>query len=303
MEANWQLSRKRQTLEARARIIHQIRAFFMACDFLEVETPLRIPANAPEFYIDAVPSGDWFLQTSPELCMKRLLAAGYERIYQISHCWRSGERGQRHLPEYSMLEWYRSHCDYHSLMDDCEALISALVPNQTLVWQGQSIDLTPPWPRLTVAEAFDHYAPLRQEQALDQGLFDEMIALHVEPNLPKDKPLFLCEYPREHAALARLKQDNDKVAERFELYIGGMELANAFSELTDAHEQRARFAAEESARRVAGKPAYPSPEPFLYELAAMQPSAGIALGLDRLVMLLCDLDDISDSVCFTPEQL
>ncbi len=303
MEPNWQLSRKRQTLEARARIIHQIRAFFMARNFLEVETPLRVPANAPELYIDAVASEDWFLQTSPELCMKRLLAAGYERIYQISHCWRAGERGNRHLPEYTMLEWYRGHCDYHSLMDDCEVLISGIVQSDSLIWQNQTIDLTTPWPRISVAQALDRHAPLSMEQALEQGLFDEMIALHVEPNLPKDRPLFLCEYPREHAALARLKPGNSKVAERFELYLGGMELANAFSELTDVQEQRARFAADESARRLAGKPPYPSPEPFLNELATMPPSAGIALGVDRLVMLLCDLNDIAATVCFAPEQL
>ena len=214
---------------------------------------------------------DWFLQTSPELCMKRLLAAGYERIYQISHCWRAGERGKRHLPEYTMLEWYRSHSAYHSLMDDCEGLIPGIVQSDTLIWQNQTIDLTTPWPRLTVGEAFERYAPVSMEQALEQGLFDEMIALHVEPNLAKDRPLFLCEYPREHAALARLKPGNSKVAERFELYLGGMELANAFSELTDEQEQRARFAAEESARRTAGKSPYPSPEPFLNELAAMPP--------------------------------
>jgi lysyl-tRNA synthetase class 2 len=302
-EPNWHLSKKRATLEKRARILQQVRAFFIDRSFLEVETPLRIPANAPELHIDSVASDTWFLQTSPELCMKRLLAAGYERIFQISHCWRAEERGRFHLPEYSMLEWYRSDCDYHRLMDDCEQLLLSLMGQRQLSWQGQQIDLSPPWPRLTVDEAFARYAPVDLEQALDEGSFDEHMALTVEPQLPKGRPLFLCEYPQQHAALARLKATDPRVAERFELYIGGLELANAFSELNDAQEQRNRFAAEEQARRAAGKAQYPSPEPFLNELGQMPDSAGIALGIDRLVMLLCDLSDIAECVCFTPEHL
>jgi lysyl-tRNA synthetase class 2 len=303
VEPNWQLTKKHATLEKRARILQKIRAFFIKSNFLEVETPLRIPANAPEQYIDAVSSDAWFLQTSPELCMKRLLAAGYERIFQISHCWRSGERGRFHLPEYTMLEWYRSHCDYLSLMDDCERLLLSLTDQTELNWQGQKIDLSPPWPRITVTEAFARYAPIDLEQALATQTFDEHMALSIEPQLPKTRPVFLCEYPCQHAALARLKPTDNHVAERFELYIGGLELANAFSELNDAHEQRARFTAEEQARRTAGKPFYPSPEPFLNELELLPDSAGIALGIDRLIMLLCDLSTIDDCVCFTPEAL
>jgi lysyl-tRNA synthetase class 2 len=303
MEPNWQLARKRAVLEQRARIIQQIRAFFVARDFLEVETPQRIPANAPEFHIDGVPSADWFLQTSPELCMKRLLAAGYERLFQICRCWRKGERGDFHLPEYSMLEWYHRQADYQQLMSDCEELLSALVPVPTLSWQGGDIDLTRPWPRLTVAEAFDRYSPLPLRQALDQQQFDQIMALQIEPQLPRDRPLFLCDYPAEQASLARNKTDNPTVAERVELYLGGLELANGFSELTDSTEQRTRFAAEEAARRRQGKPPYPSPEPFLAELATLPPSAGIALGIDRLIMLLCNQPRIDEVVSFTPEQL
>ncbi len=303
MVKNWQLARKRTTLEKRARIVQAIRAFFIERDFLEVETPQRIPANAPELNIDAMASGDWFLQTSPELAMKRLLAAGYERLFQICHCWRDGERGRLHLPEYSMLEWYRADCDYHSLMTDCEELFQALASDGRLSFQGKSIDLSPPWPRLTVTEAFNRYAPLSVEAALRQDRFDELIVTAIEPQLPKDRPLFLTEYPISQAALARQKPTDPNVAERFELYIGGMELANAFSELIDPVEQRQRFLKEEAQRRSAGKPAYPVAEPFLQELATMPESAGIALGIDRLIMLFCNLDKIDDSVALPPENL
>ena len=303
MNGNWQLTRKRSALEQRARIVQAIRAFFIDRAFLEVETPLRIPANAPELHIDAVPSGNWFLHTSPELCMKRLLAAGYEQLFQICRCWRDGERGRRHLPEYTMLEWYRSGCDYQTLMSDCEGLLHHLVPQGRLCWQGQRIDLSPPWPRLTVAEAFQRYCDLSMEDALKAGRFDELISLQVEPKLPADRPMLLTEYPAEQAALARKKPGNPQVAERFELYLGGLELANAFSELTDPVEQRERFAKEEEQRRQAGKPPYPSPEPFLAELAQLPPSAGIALGIDRLVMLLTDAPSIDEVVAFPPELL
>lgn len=303
MEPNWQLARKRPTLEKRARIVQTIRAFFVERDFLEIETPQRIPANAPEFYIDAVPSTDWFLQTSPELAMKRLLAAGYGNIFQISHCWRQDERGKRHLPEYCMLEWYRPESDYQDLMIDCENLFNCILPEQTLNYQGQNIDLTAPWPRLSVHDAFKRYSTCSVEESLATGRFDELISLEIEPNLPKDRPTILFAYPASQASLARLSSNNPAVAERFELYLGGMELANAFSELTDINEQKRRFCAEEARRRAAGKQPYPQAKPFLDELVNMPPAAGIALGIDRLIMLLCDTDKIDDIVPFIPEQL
>ncbi|RLB72929.1 MAG: EF-P lysine aminoacylase GenX [Deltaproteobacteria bacterium] len=303
MEPNWQLARKRATLEKRARIIQQIRAFFIEQNFLEIETPHRIPANAPELHIDAVPSTDWFLQTSPELCMKRLLAAGYDKLFQICRCWRAGERSKTHLPEYSMLEWYRSHCDYHQLMHDCEALFLHLLPGQQITWQGKTIDLSLPWPRMTIAEAFSQFSSVPLEKALATDEFDSIIVFEIEPKLPADRPIFLTEYPGKYASLARKKPSDPQVAERFELYIGGLELANAFSELTDPTEQQQRFSKEESQRRKAGKPPYPSPEPFLKELATLPPSTGIALGIDRLIMLFCDQNKIDDVVSFTPEYL
>ena len=303
MEPNWQLARKQETLIQRARIIHQIRAFFIEQQFLEIETPQRIPANAPELYIDAFPSNDWFLHTSPELCMKRLLAAGYDNLFQICHCWRAEERSNTHLPEYTMLEWYRRNYDYQQLMDDCEALLIHLLPDKLLCYQGFQIDLTTPWQRITVAEAFTRYGSMSLAAALENNEYNTVMAFEIEPNLPRDMPIFLTEYPIEHASLAMASPDDAKVAERFELYIGGLELANAFSELTDPTEQRERFANEELQRRSAGKPPYPSPEPFLRELETLNRATGIALGIDRLIMLLCNKDNIDAVVSFVPEQL
>lgn len=302
-EPNWRLAAKRARLMERARIIQMIRAFFIDHGYLEVETPHRVPGNAPEGYIEPVPSGAWFLHTSPELSMKRLLAAHYPRLFQICRCWRKAERGRRHLPEFTMLEWYRAQADYADLMGECEALLAMLAPSGTLRWQSKTIDIRGPWERLSVAEAFTRYTTTTPQQVLADGRFDEVIAFEIEPRLGRDKPVFLTDYPAELAALARKKPDDPQVAERFELYIAGVELANAFSELTDPIEQRRRFAREEELRRHAGHPPYPVPEKFLAELTHMPPAAGIALGIDRLIMLLTDTESIDDVVAFTPEDL
>ncbi|MBN1141812.1 MAG: EF-P lysine aminoacylase GenX [Deltaproteobacteria bacterium] len=302
-EPNWALARKQQTLRQRARILQRIRAFFVERDFLEVETPQRLPANAPETHIVPVPSGDWCLHSSPELCMKRLLAAGFEKLFQICHCWRGEERGSRHLSEFTMLEWYRVSADYRQLMEDCQQLLGRLAAKNTIGYQGRELDLSPPWERLTVAAAFRHHAPCSVTEALAADRFDELMALEIEPRLGVEKPVFLCDFPLEKAALARAKPDDPDCAERFELYLLGMELANGFSELTDPVEQRRRFAAEETARRDAGQTPYPLPEKFLTELPAMPDAAGIALGIDRLVMLLTDAAAIDEVVAFTPELL
>lgn len=303
MDGNWALTRKRPRLEQRARVVQMIRAFFIARDYLEVETPQRLPGNAPETHIDAMTSDDWFLHTSPELCMKRLLAAGYEKLFQICHCWRQGERGKRHLPEFTMLEWYAADCDYRRLMDECEILLRALLEQDYFIYQGETIDLSGPFERLTVTEAFERYARLGLAEALETDRFDELLTLEVEPHLGRGLPTFLIEYPSELAALARCHPERPQVAERFELYIAGIELANAFSELTDPKEQRRRFEADENERRAAGKSPYPVPEKFLTELAAMPEAAGIALGLDRLVMLITDATSIDEVVSFSPELL
>lgn len=304
---NWHLARRRTALQARAYILQLIRTFFSNGGYLEVDTPLLIPAPAPELHIDAILCGELFLHTSPELCMKRMLAAGYEKIFQICHCWRQAERGTRHLPEFTMLEWYCSHTDYSGLMAECEQLLPFILTNlrttATLEFQGTTIDLTPPWERITVADAFRRYTDCCMEEALRQGNFDELMVERIEPNLGIEKPTFIMDYPASRAALAQLKPGNPLFAERFELYIAGMELANAFTELIDPEEQRTRFRAEREERSSLGKSLYPLPTPFLDEMVNMPPCAGIALGIDRLVMLLTDSEQIDDVVAFTPEEL
>jgi lysyl-tRNA synthetase class 2 len=294
-------------LAMRSQIIAAIRDFFKQQDYLEIETPCRIPAPAPEAHIDAQSSGDWYLQTSPELCMKRLLAAGFERIYQICRSFRKNERGNRHLPEMTLLEWYTAGVDYTHMMQQCEALILYVVQRlaigTTITYQGRSIDLQPPWARITVSEAFDRYADCSMEQALTSDRFDEMMGLQIEPQLGRQRPVILTDYPSLHGALARPKPGRSDLVERFELYIGGLELCNAFSELTDPAEQRRRFEQESAQRRQTGKPVPPLPEPFLNDLKSMPNAAGNALGLDRLVMVLCDTPTIDDVVAFTPEEL
>jgi lysyl-tRNA synthetase class 2 len=302
-EPNWALARKRQTLTERAAIIQKIRNFFIHRGYLEVETPHRIPANAPEAHIDIVASGAWALHTSPELAMKRLLAAGYEQLFQLCRVWREGERGQYHLPEFTLLEWYRTGVDYHALMTECMELFFVLVPEGKLSRQGRMIDLSMSWQRLTVSEAFSRYASMSLQSALATDRFEEILTGEVEPHLGKKRPTFLIEYPTSLAALARAKPGEPQLAERFELYIDGLEVANAFSELTDQNEQRIRFDAAEEIRRSAGKTPYPLPEKFLTELITMPEAAGIALGLDRLIMLLTDSDTIDDVVAFTPDDL
>ena len=304
---DWRIARRRDFLRRRARVVNSVRNFFVGRGYLEVETPHRIPAPAPECFIEAVPSGDWFLHTSPELCMKRLLAEGHARIFQICRCFRQGEFGSRHLPEFTMLEWYREEADYRDLMSECEELVTALAQDldmpEGLIRGGRTIDIRKPWERLMLEEAFERYAPVSLDEALAVGTFDELMAFEVEPRLSMDRPVFICDFPVSLGALARRNSGNPEVAERFELYIGGLELVNAFSELTDAGEQRERFLKEEAKRRAMGKRPYPMPEKFLHDLAKMPESAGAALGMDRLVMLFTGAEEIGDVVAFRPEEL
>ena len=298
---------EKKHLETRSRLVQSVRRFFFERDYIEVETPVRIPAPIPETHIDPVESEDYCLHASPEICMKQLLAQGYDRIFQITKVFRKHERGRKHLPEFSLLEWYTINATYRDLMDQLEALfleVSAdMGRGQILRYADNSVNLKPPWDRISVKSAFDRYGSVSLDKALENDMFDEVMGLEIEPQLGFVKPVFLYDYPAEKASLARLKSDDPAYAERVELYITGLELANGFTELTDPVEQRRRFESEHKIRSDLGKKNYPLPDKFLELLPKMPASAGIAAGLDRIIMLFCNVKSIDEVVAFIPENL
>ena len=294
-----------RNLTIRSQTLQACREFFFSAGFVEVETPVRIPAPAPELHIHAPASGRAWLRASPELHMKRLLASGCDRIFQIGPCFREGERGARHAPEFTMLEWYRTSADYADILRDCEALVRHVVQRvsggRILRYGGRNIDVAAPWLRLTVREAFQQHAGWDPVTAFDADRFDLDMVTKVEPALPPDCLCILTDYPSAAAALARLKPADPTVAERWELYLGGLEIANAYSELTDAATQRKRFEQCNLQRLKEGQTAYPLDELFLDALAqGLPPCGGIALGMDRLVMLLCGAQSIDEIRPFCP---
>ncbi len=272
-----------------------------------METPVRLPTVIPEAHMGFYRSGEWFLQTSPEICMKRLVACGHNKIFQICRCFRKGERGALHLPEFTMLEWYACGETYHDMMTTCTDLLRYVAAKvdgrERFVFQGGQIDLSGPWDRIKVAACFENHARISLEKALETGRFDDIMGFDIEPRLGMEIPVFLYDYPARLSPLAKRKPDRPDTAERFELYIAGLELANGFSELADPEEQRERLAEQLDQRREMGRQGLPVPEKFLADLAAMPETAGTALGIDRLVMLVCDLASIDRAVAFPPERL
>lgn len=278
-------------LEMRSRALKSIRAFFAERDYVEVETPVRIETPALELHIDAEPSGDHYLRTSPELHMKRLVCEGMHRVFQMGPCFRRGERGRRHSPEYTMLEWYRRDADYLDILDETRVLLSRVcldvLGSTEFVYGDQTVDMSASWSVLNVADVFVRWAGWNPVKAYNADRFDLDLVEKIEPALPANVPVALKDYPAEAAALARCRPDNPPVAERWELYVAGMELANAFSELTDPVEQRRRFEACAEARARLGKAVYGVDQAFLTALEQGMPDcAGVALGIDRLVMLM-----------------
>ena len=294
------------SLPRRAAMVRALRAALDADGFVEVETPVRIPAPANEPHIVPPASGRAFLRASPELQMKRLLAAGMERIYQIGPCFREGERGDRHAPEFTMLEWYRAPGGCDDVLRDCEALVLAAAaalhgPGETRIpFRGGSLDLAAPWERIPVREAYRLWAGWDPVESWDAERFDLDMALKVEPSLPRDRAVVLDGYPAPAASLARLSPDDPRVAERWEAYLGGMEIANAFGELADPAEQRRRFDAARAEKIACGETPMPIDEAFLDDLARMPPAGGAALGVDRLAMVLLDAPDIDSVRAFLP---
>ena len=301
-------------LATRGGIIKTVRSFLAGQGFLEVQTPLMIKAPVPEASIEAFPvfqgkgRPDLYLIPSPEINLKRLLAEGLDRIFQLGPVFRQEEQGCHHLPEFTILEWYRAGADYHDLMSDCEAIIeitarSAGWKGDSITYKGIEIDIRPPFPRITIKKVFEKYAGWTPGPAPDLDRFNQDMVTKIEPNLPPDRPVFLMDYPASCASLARLKTSDTQVAERVELYAGGLEIANGFSELTDQKEQEARFRKEAERRREQGLRIYPWPEEFLLSLRKLPKCAGMALGVDRLVMLLTNASNINHVVAFPPEKI
>ena len=355
------LAARRENLAARSSILGAVRAFFAGEGFIEVETPaLQVsPGLEPHLRAFATPLHDpregkklpRYLHTSPEFAMKKLLAGGMTRIWQLARVFRDGERGATHHPEFTMLEWYRAGATYRDLMDDCESLLRAAMAAATpvpahsgalprghgggksaersgggrherMTWRDRVADPRRPFERISVAEAFGRYAgidilasapdPARPDLALLaqaaatigiaphpgddwEDLYFRIFLERIEPHLGIGVPTILYDYPVSLAALSRRKPGDSRLAERFELYVCGLELANAFSELTDPVEQRARFVADQLRKKSLYGETYPIDEDFLAALAHGLPdSAGIALGFDRLVMLCTGAAHIED---------
>lgn len=292
-----------EMLRLRSHLLAAIRGFFQKSGFIEVDTPVRLPAPALERYIDAIPAGDWYLRTSPELHMKRLLADGVSPIFQMGPCFRAGEHGNRHRTEFTMLEWYRTGADYLDILTDTEALVrhaARALREQGAATPAGGVDVEAPWQRLTVSEAYQRHAGWDPVAAFDADRFDLDMVNLVEPALPRDRGVVLIDYPAKVAALARRGQSDPRVAERWELYLDGLEIANAFSELTDPAEQRRRFETCALERAADGNEVYPLDRAFLAALEeqGLPPCGGIALGVDRLLMALTGTADIGEVMAF-----
>jgi lysyl-tRNA synthetase class 2 len=301
---SWQPRAKLQVIRERARVYRQIRAFFNNRGCLEVDTPVLMPATSTDANIESIVVADaarsLYLQTSPESAMKRLLAAGSGSIFQICHAFRQGECGRLHNPEFSLLEWYRVGYDYHQLMAEMELLITTLslhecnfnrISYKDLFSQSLDLDID----RLTLESLRRHclqmvpgtkVTELEFEQCLDL-----LLTVVIAPSMQGYQ--FVYDYPKSQAALARINEGNSSVAERFELFFDGIELANGFSELTDCAQQRSRFEQDIETRSQRNLPQHAIDECLLAALeSGMEDCAGVALGLDRLLMVLLGLDSI-----------
>lgn len=307
----------------RQQIIKAVRKFFDARNYWEVETPILQISPCMDTHIHAFKTGykdisleekqGFYLHTSPEFGMKKLLSAGCERIYQICHVFRNTDNTKQHSPEFTMIEWYQAGLSYEGLMDEACALIDACA----LAVEDCKLDKAKGWKRISVRECFTQYAAIDLDMYLhDLGgfkaavrakglhvadddewddVFHRVMLEYVEPHLGHDQPTVLYDYPACMAALARLKPQNPDYAERFEIYINGIELANGFGELTDAEEQRRRFVHEmDEKERLYGE-RYPVDDGFIAALEqGLPPCSGIALGVDRLVMILTGAQHIND---------
>jgi lysyl-tRNA synthetase class 2 len=354
---NWQKLHSEQqllqNLRVREAVIDAIRAHFKSEGFLEVDTPLLVASPGTEVYLEVFETQlrlsaheplRGFLTTSPELNMKKLLAGGSGSIFQICKSFRNGEGlGERHNPEFMILEWYRVDADYTDVMRDCEEMLHAIFAYLAdkkllskgskyseagapiLSFHGKEYDLGMPWERISIAEAFEKYAGVGVDEMLDEArivqrarekgyavteqttweeAYNQIMLNEIEPHLGEDRPTILYDYPASQAALSKRKASDPRFAERFEFYLAGLELGNAFSELTDGFEQEERMRADLLERKKLGKVEYAMDTDFIDALKSSMPeTGGIAVGVDRLIMLFADAPSVRDTLGFPVEDV
>lgn len=314
----------------RENVTKSIRAFFEQEKFHEIETPILIAHPPAESYLDVFETTllsrsrrrtKAYLSTSPEVPLKKLMVAGLGNCYSLTKSFRNMEtQSKLHNPEFTILEWYRVGADYRAIMEDCEKLLLRIAGGNTLTYQGKTIDLTPPWERMTVAAAFGKFADVNFDEFLDEKhareiaitkgytvgdnttweeIYNQIFLNEIEKHLGRGNPTILYEFPAVMGALAKKKTSDPRFAERFEFYIAGLELGDAYSELTDPAEQEERFQKELKEITRLGKTPYEYDHDFIEALKVGLPAcSGVAVGVDRLVMLMADITDIADTLLF-----
>lgn len=297
----------------REKVMDTIRSFFKNQGFKEVFTPTLVPIPSIEPNLEVFKTElrtskgvkrDGYLIMSPEFSIKKLLAAGIGNCFEITKCFRNEEEvSPLHNPEFTMLEWYRINADYKDVMNDFEQLLIGIIGSEKMVYQGQEYDLSSPWPRITVSDAFKKYANKDVLKVSDEEFY-KIFFNEIEPALAKShKPFFIYDYPISQASLSRPAKD-PRFAERFEVFLAGVELGNCFSELTDGMEQKRRFEMDLAERKRLGKTIYPIDEDLIEALkSGLPPVSGIAVGVDRLIMLASDVSNVADTMFFPAQEL
>lgn len=350
MQTTWQRllqhPEKIEFLRKRERIIDEVRAFFKADGFLEIDSPLMVKSPGMEPYLEVFETTliddehkkqRAFLLTSPEYALKKLLVAGIPKLFSICKSFRNGEGlSHKHNPEFSIMEWYRTNADYTDIMRDCENLFVHLCKkisppteggDQGVVWeyQGKQYDLTTPWERISVAGAFEKYCGMDIDTMLDEQkikeagmkrgfqvssdttweqMYNQFFLNDIEPHLGVDRPTIIYDFPASQASLSKKKTDDPRFAERFEFYVAGIEMGNAFSELTDAEEQLKRFEIERAERESLGKTMYDIDMDYIEAIrTGLPPTGGIAVGIDRIVMFFANAPSIQDVLVFSAREL
>lgn len=343
MQTTWQRllhhPEKIEFLHKRERIIDEIRAFFKADGFLEIDSPLMVKSPGMEPYLEVFETtlidGEQnkqraFLLTSPEYALKKLLVAGIPKLFSICKSFRNGEGlSHKHNPEFSIMEWYRTNADYTDIMQDCENLFAHLATKlgteNTWEYQGKKYELTTPWERISVATAFEKYCGIDIDTMLDEQkikaagiqrgfqvsenttweqMYNQFFLNDIEPHLGVDRPTIIYDFPASQASLSKKKATDPRFAERFEFYVAGIEMGNAFSELTDAQEQLKRFEIERAERQMLGKTMYDIDMDYIEAIkTGLPPTGGIAVGIDRIVMFFANARTIQDVLVFPATEL